>query len=512
MQHYTNKWLVLIGLLAGTFVLGFDYTIVSIALPNIQENLGGSFVQTQWLINIFMLMLCILMASMGRLGDIIGSLKLLNIGWLVLIMSSILAGLAKDPAWLITWRAWQGVAIAIIVPNSLSLISHSFPEKEIGLAMGWWMLVLALGFAVGPVLGAVLCHLFSWRYIFFINAPFVLISLIFGLFTRSQQHFDPEKSYIDWRGMMLLAVSIGCFVLFVVEAPFRGWTNWLTLSLLIIAVIAFFLLYRVEKKLDQPLICFAYFKNLLFASCVLTNFCLLVFLISAFFLLPFYLYLVQHYSTLSSGLILLPVTLVMAIVSPFAGNIASKARPSIPILTGIICILIAALVMTQFSVHTSFWLLLLAFIPFGIAWGFVFSATAPIAIGALPPNTAGIATGMLWGIQNIGAALGLAITGTVFRLSQQHYLYHQLKQAGVPISEPVQHFIHLLLINPHQAETASLPVSHQMHQQLLAFANTSFVDAFHVVMSGLVIFTFLLLIVVMIFLQKLKQQRPSIHD
>ncbi|WP_020414794.1 MFS transporter [Microbulbifer variabilis] len=498
-----NKWTILLGSFPATFILGLDYTIVSIALPTIQQSLGATFVQTQWIINIFMLMLCILMASMGRLGDIVGSLKMLNVGWILLAVASLLAGLANDPLWLIVWRGLQGVAIAIIVPNNIALLSHSFVEKEAGFAMGWWMSILAIGFALGPVLGGIMCHLFSWRSIFFINIPFVLVSVVVGLFMmKSPQCLDAEKSYIDWRGMILLALSVGSLVLLVVEGPQIGWMSWPALVLLGVSIIGFWLLYRVENKLEQPLIHFSYFKNALFSACVLTNFSLLVFLISAFFLLPFYLHVVRQDTTVMSGLILLPITLVMALVSPLAGRMATNSRPAAPILIGVICILIAAIVMTQFSTQTNFTTLLLAFVPFGIAWGFVFSATAPIAIGALPANSAGIATGMLWGIQNIGAALGLAVTGTVFRLLEKHNLLQLIKEDGIAMSHSFEKYIQALLMNPERVDHSAAGVSSQLHSQVVTMFDQSFASAFQSVMWGLVAFTFLLLLMVIFLLKK----------
>ncbi|WNZ57928.1 MFS transporter [Microbulbifer sp. MKSA007] len=505
-----NKWVVLLGSFPATFILGLDYTIVSIALPTIQQSLGASFIQTQWVMNIFMLMLCILMASMGRLGDIVGSLKMLNIGWVLLAVSSLFAGLAEDPLWLIVWRAFQGVSIAIIVPNNIALLSHTFVEKEAGFAMGWWMSVLAVGFALGPVLGGVLCEYLSWRSIFFINIPFVLVSMVLGLFVmRSQQNLDKEKSYIDWRGMILLALSVGSLVVLVVEGAQVGWLSWPILLLLVISILSFIALFRVERKLEQPLIHFAYFKNLLFSACILTNFSLLIFLISAFFLLPFYLHIVRQDTTVMSGLILLPITLVMALVSPVAGRMAANSAPAAPILIGVICILIAAIVMTQFSVDTNFSTLLLAFIPFGVAWGFVFSATAPIAIGALPPNSAGIATGMLWGIQNIGAALGLAVVGTVFRIMEKQSLLNQLKESGVQITSALEKYIDALLINPERIERGAMGVSAALHGRIANMFNEAFAQAFQSVMWGLVVFTFLLLVAVAVLLKKSQCKKES---
>ncbi|QFT55507.1 MFS transporter [Microbulbifer sp. THAF38] len=501
-----NKWTILLGSFPATFILGLDYTIVSIALPTIQQSLAATFIQTQWIINIFMLMLCILMASMGRLGDIVGSLKMLNIGWLLLALGSLLAGLSNDPLWLIVWRGLQGVAIAIIVPNNIALLSHSFVEKEAGFAMGWWMSILAIGFALGPVIGGFMCHFFSWRSIFYINIPFVLASAAIGLFVmKSPQNLDREKSYIDWRGMILLALSVGSLVLLVIEGPQIGWLSWPILVLLGVSVLSFWLLYRIEVKLEQPLIHFSYFKNPLFSACVLTNFSLLVFLISAFFLLPFYLHVVRQDTTVMSGLILLPITLVMALVSPVAGRMATSPRPAVPILIGVICILIAAIVMTQFSTDTNLVTLLLAFVPFGIAWGFVFSATAPIAIGALPANSAGIATGMLWGIQNIGAALGLAVTGTVFRLLEKHNLLLQIKQAGLETTKLFEKYINSMLMNPERVDYSAAGVSVQLHTQVVEMFDRSFAQAFQSVMWGLVVFTFLLLVAVALLL--LKAQR-----
>jgi MFS family permease len=203
-MHYiseqSRKWWVLIGVSIASFLGCIDFTIVNTALPAIQVDLHATVTQLQWVVNMFLLALCSFMVIMGRLADIYGRRRVLYLGALVFGLSSLAAGLANDIAWLIAFRFLQGISCAVLYTVTGAIVAEAFPEEQRGRAIGLLFGANGLGLAVGPVLGGVIVAAVGWRWIFLVNVPLILISLMICWVSVRESVNQEEGSKIDWGG------------------------------------------------------------------------------------------------------------------------------------------------------------------------------------------------------------------------------------------------------------------------------------------------------------------------
>jgi MFS family permease len=284
MKHetITKPWLALVGLGLASFLGCIDFTIVNTALPILQASLNTTVTQLQWVINIFMLVLSACMVVAGRFADLHGRRKWLYIGMVLFGVSSVGAGLSPTINWLIFFRLLQGLAVAILYTVPVAIIANSFPEKIRGRATGILIGINGLGLAAGPLLGGMILSFLSWRWIFFVNAPLIILSLIICFVTLLESKTDELNAKIDWLGLMLLIIGMPLFVFVIINGSAWYWYA--------VAVMTMIALYFVENKSSSPIIQFKLFANHKFFSALIANFALAFFYTVLFFLLPFYLH------------------------------------------------------------------------------------------------------------------------------------------------------------------------------------------------------------------------------
>jgi EmrB/QacA subfamily drug resistance transporter len=451
MPEETRKRLALAGLSLSAFVAFLDFAIVNTALPSIQRDLALTFVQLQWVMNIFVLALCIFMVNMGRFGDIFGRRVLLYLGLGCFGAASLLAALATNGQVLIAARAFQGFAITMIVPSSLALVSHMVSPDERGRAIGIWTSVTGVGLAIGPVAGGLLTSALSWRWIFLVNIPIVMIAFsLCSMSVKDVLRSDTDQR-VDWAGFLLMIIGIGSMVCAVVQGPEWGWASPPTIALALVAVVALGLLYVVELKAKSPILDLKLFANRGFLSGALANFTLMAFAYSAFFLMPLYLRSIAGKEPYVIGFLMLPITLLIVIVAPIAGKIVDTKGAKLPVLLGLFSLAISALVQSTLRDDSSQFHILAGFVFVGIGWGLVLSSAAFCAISSLPHTLSGTASGALWTFQNLGGSIGLAIGGTIFRHAERTSLITGLAASGIHLTQNQQDLIRSLLSDPEEA-------------------------------------------------------------
>ncbi|MEM7008933.1 MAG: MFS transporter [Thermodesulfobacteriota bacterium] len=447
-----RKWWALSGISILSVVAYLDFTIVSTALPSIQSSLQMNYVELQWVMNAFVLANCIFMVNIGRMGDIFGSRLFLYIGAVVFGISTLMGGLSSNGDMLIIFRALQGFSNAIIIPASLALISNIFSENERGRAIGLWTSATGIGLAIGPVLGGIIVSSLSWRWVFFVNIPVLVIGTLICLMSvRDIQHKVSNKK-IDWPGFILMIIGIGSLITVLIQASVWGWFSSKTIMLFIVAAISLIALYIVEKRVSSPILDFDLFLNRGFMSGALANFSLLAFAYAAFFLMPLYLGNIRGEDSSHIGYFLLSVTVLIILVAPYSGKIVDKRGAKLPILVGLAALAVSALMQSTFSINSTHIYILLGFIFMGIGWGFIYGSGAFAAISSVPKEFAGTATGALWTIQNFGGAIGLAIAGIIFRLLEKDNLDNGLASSGVQLSHEQRDLIRSLLSDPDKSK------------------------------------------------------------
>ena len=407
----TAKWWTLVGACFGLFLLMLDSTVVSLALPRIRGDVGASAEQLQWMMNSYLLTIAVLAVTAGRLGDIFGRRRLFLLGMFAFGVGSVVSGMANDPDVLIGGRILQGVGAAPVLTLSLALVCNAFPEAEVPKALGIWAGVSASALAVGPLVGGVLVEL-DWRVIFLMNLPLVAIGMLI-VARFAPESTDPKASRrIDLPGLATLSVGLTLVVLALVQS--EAWSGSLVIALAVIGIFLLAAFWAIEHRVRAPIVEFDLFRNKPYFGATATAFCLVGAWWAVIYFQPQYLQDVRGHSALVCGLEVLPITVPMVFVSPFSGRLIAKFGPRLLMSVGMAIGTAGMLVLTTIDATTSYAVLLVGYVLFGIALGFVYAPMSTAAMAAMPGDKVGIASGVLSMVRLLAGAVALAGTGAIF--------------------------------------------------------------------------------------------------
>src|SRR5689334_10166991 len=236
LNEGNRKWWTLAAMCFALFMIMLDNTVVNVALPSIQKDLGASISSLEWTVNAYTLSFAVLLVTGGRLGDIFGRRRMFMGGVIVFAASSALIGFAPSQGLLVAGRAIQGMGAAFMMPGTLSIISNTFPPHERGRAIGTWAGVSALALAIGPAVGGALTEYVSWRAIFFLNLPVAIGAIAVTLFAVRESFDKTVEKKVDFAGIATLSVGLSALVLALVEGNSWGWGSTAIVALLVTAV------------------------------------------------------------------------------------------------------------------------------------------------------------------------------------------------------------------------------------------------------------------------------------
>lgn len=410
-----RRWLALAGIAIASFLGCIDFTIVNTAIPAIQHELGAGVEQAQWIVTVFVMALSACMVAAGRLADLLGRRRLLYAGMLVFGAASLGAGLAASIASLVAWRLVQGIACAALYTTSAAIVAQAFPDGERGRALGLLFAANGLGLAIGPVAGGLLVASLGWRAVFLLNVPLIAaaFALCLGRVAESRGETAPRR--FDVAGLLLLATALPCLLLAIGQGDHWGWTSAATAGTGGAALALLLVFVWVERKVAAPLLDMGLFVNGRFLLASLANFSLAFFYCAAFFLLPLYLGEVRGQGSSQVGWLLLPITAVMAAVSPLAGRVADRVGTAPVLVAGFAFLAASAAWQSGFGAATAWVQVVAALACMGIGWGCILGPATVAALACVPPQLASVAMGASWTLHNVGAALGLTIATAVFQ-------------------------------------------------------------------------------------------------
>lgn len=421
-----NSWLALIGISIAAFLGCTDLTIVNTALPAIQNSFNCSVNALQWVMNIFLLALTGFMVVIGKLSDLYGRRLFLYSGMLLFAFASLGAALSPSINWLILFRFFQGICVAVLYTIPVAMIPSIFPSSLQAKATGIFISISGLGLAMGPVFGGFIVSMSSWHWIFLINIPIILVSFLFSLKHLPESKSGLRDTKIDWWGFILLVFIIPLFIYTTVQGATWGWTSRLTLSMYALSLLGLILFYQIEQRVRMPIIEFHLFNNRVFIIGIIANFTLALFYSVDFFFMPLYLHYVKNLNGYQLGLTLLPATIMLALLSPLTGKIVETHGPKLLLMTGLLCFIISAILQMQFTAYTSFYFIIFAYILFGIGWACILSPSIIAALSTIPEAQRGVATGTLFTLHNFGGALGLALGVLIYNWRAKIALIQQL--------------------------------------------------------------------------------------
>jgi EmrB/QacA subfamily drug resistance transporter len=410
-----RKWWTLGAMCFALFMIMLDNTVVNVALPSIQRDLGASISGLEWTINGYTLSFAVLLATGGRLGDIFGRRRMFLIGVVVFAISSATAGLALNATDLVVSRVVQGVGAALMMPGTLSIITDAFPAHERGKAMGTWAGVSALALAVGPVLGGFLTEHVSWRAIFYLNIPVAAAAIAASLFAVRESRDTTVGREVDYLGVATLTAGLTALVLALVEGNSWGWDSAGIVALLAGAALALGAFVVAELRVKVPMVEFRFFADRNFVGAVTVALIITFAMMGVFFFLALYMQDILRYSPLEAGVRFLPSTLMIVGVAPVAGRLADRFGPRWLMVSGLVILTASLYSFSGIAVDSTYLDLLPGFMLLGIGIALTMSPMTSAAMNAVAVEKAGIASGVLSMFRMVGGSLGVAVTGAIFQ-------------------------------------------------------------------------------------------------
>ena len=408
-----NKWWTLVAVCLGTFMLLLDITIVNVALPDIQTALHSSFSDLQWVVDAYALTLAAFLLTAGSLADMYGRRLLYLIGLAVFTAASALCGFAQTTLMLQLSRGLQGVGGAIMFAVSLALLADAFRGKDRGIAFGVWGTITGLAVAIGPLLGGALTSGLSWRWIFFVNVPLGIIAVVISMLKVSESR-APQASGPDWPGFVIFTVALSSLVYGLIESNQKSFSSGLVLGCLAAAAVLLAAFVFVERRRAHPMFDLSLFRLPTFSGGSVAAFGLSASIFSMLLYLVLYLQDILGYSPLATGVRVMFLSGAILVSATVAGRLSSHVPVRLLIGPGLIMVGIGLLLMRGLNAGSSWTHLIPGMIVGGLGIGLVNPPLASTAVGVVPPQRAGMASGINSTFRQVGIATGIALLGTLF--------------------------------------------------------------------------------------------------
>lgn len=417
----------------GMVILGMVWSIVNTALASIQKEFSADVAQLQWVMNSFGIGMCVFLLTMGKLGDAYGRKLLFVFGLCGALCASLIAGFSQQIEMVIVSMGLFGLSGSIILPLSQALLVHQFPEEQKETPVGLWSMFASLSLACGPLVGGLILNYWGWRWIFWINIPFILLNFPFFLYFVKNET-DHNKPKCNWTGVIFLALIICSFVLAIMQGPLWGWTSDKIIGLFVFFLVALCVFIFLERHSKYPLFDSQLFLKRSFIFSAIPNAFMVGFVWVVFFLIPLYMQNLLGFTALHAGLLLLAVTIPVISLSFPVSRLYRTVGPKRLIFTGFLILGIAALSQAVLVTKLSIIWMGVSCIAIGLGWVMIWGPSISCALMSLPHSYAGIASGMFATLQELGAVLSLSLAGVVFRTVHTNIMQPQLEtiQKAVP--------------------------------------------------------------------------------
>jgi EmrB/QacA subfamily drug resistance transporter len=410
-----RKWWTLGAMCFALFMVMLDNTVVNVALPSIQRDLHADIGDLEWIVNGYTLTFAVLIATGGRLGDIFGRRSMFLLGVVIFAVTSATAGLAANSEMLIASRAVQGIGAALMMPATLSIVTHAFPASERGKAIGTWAGVSALALSIGPVVGGFLTEHVGWQAIFFINLPVAVGAVLATVFAVRESRDETVERRVDFPGVVALTAGLTAIVLALIEGNSWGWGSLEIIGLLGGGFAALAAFVAIELRARAPMVEFALFRTRQFIGSTMVAFIITFAMMGTFFFMAIYMQDILGYGALEAGVRFLPTTMVIAAVAPLAGRLSDRLGPVWPMGFGLATLSVSMFLFSRIDTDTTYSGLLFPFILMGFGIALVMSPMSTAAMNAVSVHKAGVASGLLQMSRMVGGTVGVAATGAIFQ-------------------------------------------------------------------------------------------------
>jgi len=419
-----NKWLVTVAVMAGTFMEIVDTTVVNVALPHMAGGLSASTDEATWVLTSYLVSNAIVLPITGWLAALLGRKRFLLICLVLFTVSSVMCGAAPTLGSLIFFRVLQGVGGGALQPISQAILLETFPPQERGMAMALWGIGVVIAPIVGPILGGWITDHYSWRWVFYINLPIGILSVVMTLLFIFDPPYIREQraGRIDYMGLGLLCVGLAALQIVLDKGEREDWFgSAFIVRLTVVAVVSLALLIYWELKTREPVVDLRLFKEKTYAAGVWIMFFFGFALYGSIVLLPLYLQTLMGYDATLAGLALAPGGLGSLLVMPLVGRLTTVVDNRVLIAVGLVINGVAVYMMSLFNTQVDFWGAMLPRFIQGVGLGVTFVSLTTVTMARIAPERMGNATGIFNLLRNLGGSFGIATMVTLLsRRSQFH--------------------------------------------------------------------------------------------
>ncbi len=474
-----NPWWTLVSVALGVFMVGLDGSVVSIANPHIAQSLGASLSSLQWITNGYLLALAVLLIFGGKLGDRLGRREVFLVGVVGFAVFSLGVAVIGSTDGVIAMRVLQGVFGAMLMPNTLALLRATFPDDKLNMAVGIWGGASASSAALGPILGGLLVEHVSWQSVFLLNLPVGLVALLLGVLVLPSSKDETAVPGIDLPGIVTLGIGMAATVYALIEAQTWGWTSGKTLGILIGGVVLLILFAVIEGRVRYPLLPLRLFKNRSLSISVVVVLIDFFAMYGVLFFVTLFLQNVQGFSPISTGVRVLPLSVLLIVFAPVGGVLTEKFGSRLPMAFGLGLMAVGLALMVTLHLDSGFWALAPSLALIGIGLGLVITASSEAIVGNAPVNDAGIAGGLQSTALQAGGVLGTAILGSILSSQVGSVLVSKLTSAGTPTSVAKSLTSAKELVSEGAAPTSS-KLSGAVNQAITTGSHQAFISGLHV--------------------------------
>jgi EmrB/QacA subfamily drug resistance transporter len=431
-----RKWWTLVLISVATFMLLLDITVVNVALPDIQRELGASLSSLQWVVDAYTLTLAAFLLTAGSLGDRLGRRRVFSIGFGIFTVASLLCGIAGDPTLLNLARGLQGVGGAAMFATALALIGQEFQGKERATAFGVWGATVGGAVAIGPLVGGLITEHLGWEWVFFVNVPIGIAAIV--LTERKIANVaaqDPAP--IDLPGLFTFSAALFLLIFGLIRGNPEGWGSPLIIACLGGAAVLMAAFVAVEARSRHPMLDLTLFRKPAFNGVSAVAFALSAGMFAMFLYLTIYIQGVLGYSPLEAGLRFLPLTVLSFIASPIAGALSHRIPIRVLLGVGLTLVGVGLLLMRGVSPDSEWTALLAGFLVAGVGIGITNPGIGQAAIAVVPVEKSGMGSGINTTFRQVGIATGVAALGAIFQSRVESKLSELLPNAPAGLGELV---------------------------------------------------------------------------
>jgi EmrB/QacA subfamily drug resistance transporter len=408
-----RKWWTLSAVAIGLFMIMLDNTVVNVALPTIQSDLGATLSELEWIVTGYALTFAALLLTGGKLADLLGRRLVFVVGLAIFTGSSLACALAPNATFLVGGRLVQGVGAALMNPATLSIILATFPPRQRGTAIGIWAGVAAMALAIGPLAGGLLTEHVGWSSVFYINVPVGALAIGASLLFVDESRDTSEDQRLDLPG--LLSSGLGLFALTygLIEANTYGWTSGRILGAFGLAAAALATFVVLELGRRRPMLDLGLFRNSTFAGANLVVLLVGLAMFGVFFFLSLYMQNILGYSPAKAGAAFLPMTLLVMVVAPLAGRLSDRLGSRWLMAGGMTLAAAQLFYFSRLGVHEGYWDLLPGMVLGGIGLASVMAPASSAALSGVPVDKAGVGSAVVNSSRQVGGSIGIALIGAI---------------------------------------------------------------------------------------------------